>query len=244
MEDHLLEKLKEFNVPEEVLAEVSEIKKSSDNFREKFEEQRELKRRVTDELNESAKLLKQVKNTLGVDELTVEAIEGLTTQQTDNKEFETEKRKLEAQLKALEEEALTYKTKTEELSGLTKKQALQVEAYKLGIKNNLVSDKAAEVVMAELQKGYNVDENGKGYYVDKNNNIALNKRGEELSISDKFETLLNDDDYSFLFKPRTESGGESTRSQGFKSNAIRREDFDRLAPRKQMEFIENGGAIT
>ena len=83
---------------------------------------------------------------------------------------------------------------------------IEVEIAKLGAGNDVVNDRALQLVIESLKDGATID-NGNIVYRDANGTTIRNGSGQPLSISEKMAQFKADVNNSFLFKKTTNGGG-------------------------------------
>jgi len=172
---------------------INDLKQSRDKYKEKLALfKKSLKIEEGEELNEDT-ISKKLGNVKG--EVKQEA-------------SEIEKA-LKAEIAELEKTIENLKNEYEEKIGETKKTLLDKEIDIQLFKNtagiNAVNAKAQNIIISELKKGLEFDENGNLVYKTKEG-TTLRKDGVPMTLVQKLEEIKNSEDFSFLFKSEAQSG--------------------------------------
>ncbi|WP_067176992.1 hypothetical protein [Sulfurospirillum sp. UCH001] len=175
--------------------------------------------------------IKSISNGLGVeaDDLTIEQIKEVFKLKADD----YSKAEIANLQKLLADKEAEYSDKLTQSESRFRDKLIEVEIAKLGAGNDVVNDRALQLVIESLKDGATID-NGNIVYRDANGTTIRNGSGQPLSISEKMAQFKADVNNSFLFKA-TSNGGGGTPTGGNGGNGSKK--------RSEMSHAEKGKYI-
>lgn len=176
--------------------------------------------------------LKEISGVFGIDsdELTTDKLKELIkTAKADD----ASKAEIANLQKLLADKEAEYSDKLTQSEARFRDKLIEVEIAKLGAGNDVVNDRALQLVIESLKDGATID-NGNIVYRDANGTTIRNGSGQPLSISEKMAQFKADVNNSFLFKA-TSNGGGGTPTGGNGGNGSKK--------RSEMSHAEKGKYI-
>ncbi|MFW9627548.1 MAG: hypothetical protein ACMV1K_12535 [Sulfurospirillum sp.] len=149
--------------------------------------------------------IKSISNGLGVeaDDLTIEQIKEVFKLKADD----YSKAEIANLQKLLADKEAEYSDKLTQSESRFRDKLIEVEIAKLGAGNDVVNDRALQLVIESLKDGATID-NGNIVYRDANGTTIRNSNtGQPLSIAEKMAQFKADVNNSFLFKSTSNGGG-------------------------------------
>ena len=156
--------------------------------------------------------LKDISGLFGVDseELTTDKLkELLKTAKGDD----ASKAEIENLTKLIAQKENEYNSNLNDYKAKFTDKLIEVEIAKLGAGNDVVNDRALQLVIESLKNGATIDD-GNIVYRDANGATLRNGNGQPLSIAEKMAQFKSDQSNSFLFKATSNGGGGSQSSNG------------------------------
>ena len=176
--------------------------------------------------------LKEISGVFGVDsdELTTDKLKELIkTAKADD----ASKAEIANLQKLLADKEAEYSDKLTQSESRFRDKLIEVEIAKLGAGNDVVNDRALQIVINSLKDCATID-NGNIVYRDANGTTIRNGSGQPLSIAEKMAQFKADVNNSFLFKA-TSNGGGGTSTSGNGGNGSKK--------RSEMSHAEKGKYI-
>lgn len=176
--------------------------------------------------------IKSISNGLGVeaDDLTIDQIKEVFKLKADD----YSKAEIANLQKLLADKEAEYSDKLTQSESRFRDKLIEVEIAKLGAGNDVVNDRALQLVIESLKDGATID-NGNIVYRDANGTTIRNSNtGQPLSIAEKMAQFKADVNNSFLFKA-TSNGGGGTPTGGNGGNGSKK--------RSEMSHAEKGKYI-
>lgn len=149
--------------------------------------------------------LKEISGVFGIDsyELTTDKLKELIkTAKADD----ASKAEIANLQKLLADKEAEYSDKLTQSESRFRDKLIEVEIAKLGAGNDVVNDRALQLVIESLKDGATID-NGNIVYRDANGTTIRNGSGQPLSIAEKMAQFKADVNNSFLFKSTSNGGG-------------------------------------
>lgn len=149
--------------------------------------------------------LKEISGVFGIDsdELTTDKLKELIkTAKADD----ASKAEIANLQKLLADKEAEYSDKLSQSESRFRDKLIEVEIAKLGAGNDVVNDRALQLVIESLKDGATID-NGNIVYRDANGTTIRNGSGQPLSIAEKMAQFKADQSNSFLFKATSNGGG-------------------------------------
>ena len=176
--------------------------------------------------------LKDISGVFGIDsdELTTDKLKELIKTAKSDDASKAEIANLQ---KLLADKEAEYSDKLTQSESRFRDKLIEVEIAKLGAGNDVVNDRALQLVIESLKDGATID-NGNIVYRDANGTTIRNGSGQPLSISEKMAQFKADVNNSFLFKA-TSNGGGGTPTGGNGGNGSKK--------RSEMSHAEKGKYI-
>ena len=177
--------------------------------------------------------LKEISGVFGVDsdELTTDKLKELIKTAKGDDGSKAEIANLQ---KLLADKEAEYSDKLTQAESRFRDKLIEVEIAKLGAGNDVVNDRALQLVIESLKDGATID-NGNIVYRDANGTTIRNSNtGQPLSIAEKMAQFKADVNNSFLFKA-TSNGGGGTPTGGNGGNGSKK--------RSEMSHAEKGKYI-
>ena len=150
--------------------------------------------------------LKEISGVFGVDseELTTDKLKELLKTANGDDASKAEIANLQ---KMLSDKEAEYGDKLNQSEARFRDKLIEVEIAKLGAGNDVVNDRALQLVIESLKDGATID-NGNIVYRDANGTTIRNSNtGQPLSIAEKMAKFKADQSNSFLFKATSNGGG-------------------------------------
>ena len=191
---------------------IDDVKNALNEFRPQFEKTVGDLKSYEGKFNEAVQTrdkakgkLKDISGLFGIDseELTTDKLkELLKTAKGDD----ASKAEIENLTKLIAQKENEYNSNLNDYKAKFTDKLIEVEIAKLGAGNDVVNDRALQLVIESLKDGATID-NGNIVYRDANGTTIRNGSGQPLSISEKMAQFKADVNNSFLFKSTSNGGG-------------------------------------
>lgn len=165
-----------------------------------------------------------VRDKLGIDDVNEDALDAFLGSIKENADISTiaENKKLSDTLGAMKQDR----------DSLELKHRQQLDSYKLeralseiGGREDSNGTQAYSILLSELSKGFSFDDSGVITFKANDGTTLRNSDGTPMSISDKYNSFKDSDEFSFLFKPRkykSGSGKDSGQQKGGSDMGLKR----------------------
>ena len=180
---------------------VNAVKGVKDSYRSNLDRLQFLEKDMQKAVEKRDNLKVLVKNKLGLDELSEEALDRYISSKSSN---DGEIKNLTSMIEALKNEKESVASKLSEVeSGYRFEKALA----SVGALDETENSKAYEIVLSEIRKNAVFDSNGQITFKDNDGITVRNADGSPMTLSDRYNKLKESSDFSFLFKARRSKSG-------------------------------------
>lgn len=174
-------------------------------YEAKFNEAKAGRDKIKSRLNEVAGVFG-----INSDELTTDKLKELIKTA---KGDDASKAEIDNLQKLLQQKEGEFTQKLSDYEAKFRDKLIEVNIAKLGAGNDVVNDRALQLVIDSLKDGATID-NGEIVYRDANGATVRNASGQPLTVAEKMAQFKADANNSFLFKPTSTGGGGSQTANG------------------------------